>query len=505
MFRFYKPKSWIIIVDVLIIMLNAFFVFVFLPLTTPTPFKKYSIPLLIFIASWVLISYFLERYRKTMNYSFFKSISKLIGAFLLVAVVFGGIIFIQPQSPYSENILITILIGVFLTEYLFIFFYFAFRYATQYEAETLEHRDRVGEKPLVTHRLSNDAIYERSKRIEEFAGNKVLKFCEKNCDLFDSGAFVMTGTACCEENGNSAEEFNTIIQLKRLNKIRGINDMFVRISEKLQNNGTLVCCYKSQSTIKKKIFKKYPRLIAHVYYFFHFLIHRLFPKVFFTHRLYYDLTDGRDRSLSKTEVLGRLIYCGFKIERVAKVGDDHYVFARRVHNPEPQTQRYYGALIKLKRYGANGKLFNVYKFRTMHPYAEFLQDYVYEQNSLAEGGKFKHDIRVSTVGRFMRKYWIDELPMLFNVLFGDMKLVGVRPLSMQYFKLYSEELQQLRIRHKPGLLPPFYAHMPKTLEEIENSEKTYLLECEKNGTGITDVKYFFLILKNIIFGKARSA
>lgn len=505
MFRFYKPKSWLIVADVLIIMLNAFFVFVFLPLTTSTPFKKYTIPLLLFLFVWVLISYFLERYRTAMNFSFFKSISKLIGTFILVALVFGGLIVILPRSPYSENVLIAILLGIFLVEYLFVFFYFAFKYATQYEVESLEQRDRENEIPIVTHRLSDDAIDERRKRIEEFAGNKVLKFCEKNCDLFDSGSFVMTGIACCEENGKSEIEYTSIIQLKRLNKIRGINDMLVRINEKLQNNGTIVCCYKSQSTIKKKIFKKYPRFIALIYYFFHFLVHRLFPKVFFTHRLYYDLTDGRDRSLSKTEVLGRLVYCGFKIERVSKVGDDHYVFARRVHNPEPQIQRYYGPLIKLKRFGAKGKLFNVYKFRTMHPYAEFLQEYVYEQNNLAEGGKFKHDIRVSTIGRVMRKYWLDELPMLLNVLFGDMKMVGVRPLSMQYFKLYSEELQQLRVRHKPGLLPPFYAHMPKTLEEIENSEKTYLLECEKNGTGITDVKYFFLILKNIIFGKARSA
>jgi len=86
-----------------------------------------------------------------------------------------------------------------------------------------------------------------------------------------------------------------------------------------------------------------------------------------------------------------------------------------------------------------------------------------------------------------------------------MKLVGVRPLSEHYFSLYSKELQELRIKHKPGLLPPFYADMPKTLEDIEESEIRYLERCEKNGTFITDVRYFFLILKNILFKKARSA
>jgi lipopolysaccharide/colanic/teichoic acid biosynthesis glycosyltransferase len=105
----------------------------------------------------------------------------------------------------------------------------------------------------------------------------------------------------------------------------------------------------------------------------------------------------------------------------------------------------------------------------------------------------------------MRKYWLDELPMLINLARGNMKLVGVRPLSAQYFSLYSKELQELRTKFKPGLLPPFYADMPKTLEEIEKSEMNYLLLCTKNGTFLTDIKYFFLIIRNILFRSARSA
>jgi len=104
----------------------------------------------------------------------------------------------------------------------------------------------------------------------------------------------------------------------------------------------------------------------------------------------------------------------------------------------------------------------------------------------------------------MRKYWLDELPMLINLFKGEMKLVGVRPLSAQYYSLYSKELQQKRNKFKPGLLPPFYADMPKTLEEIEQSEMKYLLACERNGVFMTDIRYMFLILNNILFKKARS-
>jgi lipopolysaccharide/colanic/teichoic acid biosynthesis glycosyltransferase len=103
----------------------------------------------------------------------------------------------------------------------------------------------------------------------------------------------------------------------------------------------------------------------------------------------------------------------------------------------------------------------------------------------------------------MRKFWIDELPMLFNLIKGDLKLVGVRPLSKQYFNLYSRELKEKRIRYKPGLIPPFYADMPKTLKEIMASELKYLDEYEKHPI-LTDVKYIWKVFWNIVFRKARS-
>jgi len=105
----------------------------------------------------------------------------------------------------------------------------------------------------------------------------------------------------------------------------------------------------------------------------------------------------------------------------------------------------------------------------------------------------------------MRKYWIDELPMLINLIRGEMKLVGVRPLSRHYFNLYSKELQEKRVNYKPGLLPPFYADMPQTLAEIQRSEMNYLLACETKGVFKTDLRYLILILKNILIKNARSS
>ena len=157
----------------------------------------------------------------------------------------------------------------------------------------------------------------------------------------------------------------------------------------------------------------------------------------------------------------------------------------------------------MRRHGKNGRIIHVYKMRTMHAYSEFIQQYVYEQNSLADGGKLKDDFRVSTLGKFFRKYWVDEIPMIINLLRGDLKIVGVRPLSAHYLSLYTPELRAKRLQHKPGLLPPFYADLPKTLEEIMASEMNYLTAYEKYGW-MTDIRYFFKASFNIIIKSARS-
>jgi lipopolysaccharide/colanic/teichoic acid biosynthesis glycosyltransferase len=93
--------------------------------------------------------------------------------------------------------------------------------------------------------------------------------------------------------------------------------------------------------------------------------------------------------------------------------------------------------------------------------------------------------------------------MVWNFIKGNMKIVGVRPLSRHYFSLYSEELQELRTKVKPGLIPPFYVDNPVTLEEIMESEKKYLNAYLKKPLR-TDIKYFWKAFYNIVFKKARS-
>lgn len=108
-------------------------------------------------------------------------------------------------------------------------------------------------------------------------------------------------------------------------------------------------------------------------------------------------------------------------------------------------------IFKQIRIGKDGKEFNMYKFRSMVANAEELKAKLMEQNE-ATGPvfKIKHDPRVTKVGKFIRKTSIDELPQLFNVLKGEMSLVGPRPPLPEEVAKYTPYERQ-RISVTPGL------------------------------------------------------
>jgi lipopolysaccharide/colanic/teichoic acid biosynthesis glycosyltransferase len=287
------------------------------------------------------------------------------------------------------------------------------------------------------------------------------------------------------------------------NQIRRINEFFIAANEKLALGGRFICRVETNSERKRRAYISHSGIIADVYYFLDFLFHRVMSKIWGLKKVYFFVTKGRRRVLSRAEILGRLVSCGFDIVEETEIDNVlHFVGKKNdkgIHT-EPAS---YGPVFKMNRVGKDGKIIGVYKMRTMHPYSEFLQDYIYQLNSLQDGGKFANDFRISTLGRIFRRFWIDELPMILNWLKGEMKLIGVRPLSRQYLGLYSDELQELRKQVKPGLMPPYYADMPSNLEEIQASEMRYL-ECYMKSPWTTDFKYFWMSLYNIVVKRARS-
>lgn len=135
-------------------------------------------------------------------------------------------------------------------------------------------------------------------------------------------------------------------------------------------------------------------------------------------------------------------------------------------------------IFKQERVGLNGQHFKMYKFRSMCVNAEELKAKLMDQNEV-EGGlmfKMKDDPRITKVGKFIRKTSIDELPQFFNVLIGNMSLVGTRPPTMDEVALYNR-VHWRRMSIKPGITGMWQVSGRseiKDFDEIVELDTTYI-------------------------------
>lgn len=142
------------------------------------------------------------------------------------------------------------------------------------------------------------------------------------------------------------------------------------------------------------------------------------------------------------------------------------------------------------RPGKDMKIFKVYKFRTM------VKDAVkYQKIGVEVKG---NDSRITNFGKFLRRFKIDELPQLFNVLKGDMSIVGPRPTLPEYLEQY-EEWELKRFDVKPGLTGLAQINGNIYLERKEKS--LYDIEYIKKIGFFTDMKIIFKTIAIVIFGE----
>lgn len=296
-----------------------------------------------------------------------------------------------------------------------------------------------------------------------------------------------------------------IFNRRSLNEIPYIDNFLASSNEALVQEGYLFC-HATTSRMKERIIhERFGPVLGPPICALHYFWHRFCPKMPILKRVYYLFTRRTRRSFNRVEILGRFVRAGFCIADEEFLHGEFFVLGRKVREPIKDEPPQCKPIIKLRRVGKNGALIGVYKFRTMYSYSEYLQEYMYEHGGLQEGGKFREDCRINFWGRILRKTFLDELPMVINLLKGQVKLVGVRPLSRQYFSLYTPEMQALHIKVKPGLIPPFYyeKQTPASIEDVQQSERRYI-ESYLAHPFRTDWRYFWGSIFNIIFHHKKS-
>lgn len=145
-----------------------------------------------------------------------------------------------------------------------------------------------------------------------------------------------------------------------------------------------------------------------------------------------------------------------------------------------------GAFFFQERPGKDGKIFKIVKYKTMTDERD------------AKGNLLSDKLRLTKVGKFVRSASIDELPQFWNVLVGDMSLIGPRPLLVQYLPLYSME-QARRHEVRPGISGWAQCHGRNSLSWNEKFalDVWYVDHC----TLMTDLKVVFITIKNVLMRK----
>ena len=159
-----------------------------------------------------------------------------------------------------------------------------------------------------------------------------------------------------------------------------------------------------------------------------------------------------------------------------------------------------GLFFKQQRVGRNGRLFYMYKLRSMYADAEQRKKEFEEKNHM-QGLMFKmdNDPRITKVGRFIRKFSIDELPQFYNVLRGDMSLVGTRPPTLDEFEQYSSHHKR-RLSMRPGITGLWQV---SGRSQIEDFEEVVRLDCQyiDNWSPSLDIKILFKTLGVVFTGR----
>lgn len=161
-----------------------------------------------------------------------------------------------------------------------------------------------------------------------------------------------------------------------------------------------------------------------------------------------------------------------------------------------------GPFFLQQRVGKGGRLFTIFKLTTMNSKIIVSQELHQKAYEVGKYGVLEDDPRITVLGRKLRACWIDEIPQLVNLLKGDLRLIGVRPLPLRELNSYPESFQDAYKLYRPGLINILYLFDVRGVQERLRVMEQFFFERAEHPI-LTDLKYLIRFISGVIRGKIR--
>ncbi|MBI4647660.1 MAG: hypothetical protein HY738_14000, partial [Bacteroidia bacterium] len=311
-----KQRAFIILLDILVVFIS-FIIFIWIkPASRRIYLPKYIIPAIILLVLWLIISVIFKKY-KIEEYFNRRKIFISILACNFSIFGFSSLFLYIFQLGYFSRLIV---LGTFILPTI-IEFVLGYIIYSIFKARPVPSVDEIAIAPLVPvekekFKRPDKPLYlphtDIVDSIVELASENVYSYIADYIEITEPKTYVIATTTIFNIISLPGKTVNNIINLLEINDIRRINKFFEAVNRKIPVNGYFVSCVETQDSRKRRLTRKYPLIISYPYYLIDFIFKRVFPKVWGLKKLYFLITAGRNRVLSKAEVLGRLVSCGFQ-------------------------------------------------------------------------------------------------------------------------------------------------------------------------------------------------
>ena len=349
---------------------------------------------LILISSWGLGTLLTNRYKEPITINHYYEIAPYIKAAIFTFLFLIFFIFILRINPSSMKIIYKASFIHSLVEVIafFLFFFGKSKSLNGYKEYSKNQSNAVnGQQTLEdtnTGSVEPNNCYEKkelSKSIAIFGfdySKTLTNFIWKNIKQENYSreniTILNTSSTINVELLNDLSK-DLLINTHPLNDFRRINEYLLSSYAKLKAGRFLIGSFIPLENMKKNLRSKMPHFLYFIILPFYFIFHRVFPKLAITKQIYFILTNGKNRVVSKAEILGRLSFCGYELIDDTNYEDRIYFICKKKKTISNEKFPSYGPIVKLKRVGYLGELVYIYKLRTMYPYSEFIQGDIYEK------------------------------------------------------------------------------------------------------------------------------